>query len=105
MPDDTVDRLEAAGLLVAKTPFTVTDKSILMQQLATIRAQGYASTREENAPGAAAMAVAVRDWSGRVVASLSIAAPRERLPESRILELATVLCETGREVSRALGWK
>lgn len=105
LPDDTVDRLEAAGLLVPKTPFTVTDKSVLRRQLAAIRAQGYASTIEENAPGAAAMAVAVRDWSGRVVASLSIAAPRERLPKSRIQELATLLSQTGTEVSSALGWK
>lgn len=105
MPEDTIDRLKAAGLLVPTTPFTVTDPSVLRRQLAAIRTHGYASSAQENVLGACAVAVPLRDWSGRVVASLSIAAPRERLPKSRTEKLVALLVRTGAGMSRALGAK
>jgi IclR family KDG regulon transcriptional repressor len=102
LPDETIDRLKRAGLLVPVTSATVTDPKVLRQQLAVIRARGYAYSRGENTPGASALAVPLRDWKNEVVASLSIAGPDERV-ESRLLELRELLVATGQRISGALG--
>jgi IclR family pca regulon transcriptional regulator len=54
------------------TDRTVTDRATLMQQVETARREGYATAEEEVTPGAAALAVPVRDAAGRVVAALNV---------------------------------
>jgi len=102
LPDETIDRLKSARLLTSKTPSTVTDTNVLRQQLAIIRAQGYAHTSGENQPGVGAVAVPLHDWNNKVVASLSIAAPNERL-KSRVPEFRDLLLAAGQAISGALG--
>jgi len=102
LPDDVVDRLKSAGLLVATTPSTVTDTDVLRRQLATIRARGYAHTSGENTPGSGALAVPLRDWNNKVVAGLSIAGPYERF-KRRLPELRELLVAAGEAISGALG--
>lgn len=102
LPDETVDRLKSAGLLVPKTPSTVADPKALRRQLASIRAQGYAHSSGENTPGAGAIAVPLRDWNDEVVASLSLAGPLERL-KARLPEFRDMVIAAGRAISIALG--
>jgi IclR family KDG regulon transcriptional repressor len=102
LPDGTIDRLQSAGLLAPKTESTVTDPKALRGQLAAIRARGYAHSSGENTPGAGAIAVPLRDWNNDVVASLSLAAPIDRL-RSRLPEFRTMVIAAGRAVSAALG--
>ena len=102
LPDDVVDRLKSAGLLVATTPSTVTDTDVLRRQLATIRARGYAHTSSENTPGSGALAVPLRDWNNKVVAGLSIAGPYGRF-KRRLPELRELLVAAGEAISGALG--
>ncbi len=102
LPDDVVDGLKSAGLLVATTPSTVTDPDVLRRQLATIRARGYAQTSGENTPGSGALAVPLRDWNDKVVAGLSIAGPYERF-KPRLPELRHLLLAAGEAISGALG--
>lgn len=54
------------------TDRTITDRATLMQQIETARREGYATAEEEVTPGAAALAVPVRDAAGRVVAALNV---------------------------------
>ena len=102
LPDEVIDRLKSAGLLVAATPSTVTDVDVLRRQLSIIRAHGYAHTSGENTPGSGALAVPLRDWNNTVVAGLSIAGPYERF-KRRLPELRELLIAAGEAISGALG--
>jgi IclR family pca regulon transcriptional regulator len=54
------------------TDRTITDRAALLQQIDAVRRDGYATAEEEVTPGAAALAVPVRDAAGRVVAALNV---------------------------------
>jgi DNA-binding IclR family transcriptional regulator len=63
---------------------TLTDPSILRQQLAEIRAQGYATCWQERELGLCSVAVPLRNHTGEVVASLTLAGPAGRLTEDSV---------------------
>jgi DNA-binding IclR family transcriptional regulator len=85
------------------TEHTVTDVRRLLEELAEVREQGYATAFEEFELGLVAVAAPVRDLSGNVVASLSASGPVFRLPGTRIPELADAVRAGAAEVSRQLG--
>jgi DNA-binding IclR family transcriptional regulator len=60
------------------TPHTLTDIDALHAELETTRARGYATDNEEFMTGMAAVAVAVKDSSGKLIATLSVHAPVQR---------------------------
>lgn len=59
----------------------------LAAALATARERGFASEREENEPGIACVALPL-ERGGRAVAAVSVTAPRERMPDERMAEIA-----------------
>ena len=65
--------------LQAQTDRTLTDPAALAQQLDEIAARGYATDDEEFITGMVALAVPVIDGHGRLLATLSIHAPVQRL--------------------------
>jgi DNA-binding IclR family transcriptional regulator len=70
--DDLVDRVLAEA--VALTPHTVVDRVDLLQQLAEVRATGFARTVEEYSLGASSVGVPVLDPDGGAVAAIGVAA-------------------------------
>lgn len=89
--------------LPPRTVQTITNKGVLIQELAEIRRQGYALDREENEPGIRCVAAPVWDDSGRVVAAVSISGATIYISEERQLELVPVLLDCARKISRDLG--
>ena len=76
------------------TPHTIVDRAALEAELATVRTQGYATTREELEPGLVAVAAPVFDAAGsEVVAALSISGPTIRLTPARLDELGALLID------------
>lgn len=61
------------------TDATITDPARLSDELALIDARGYATDNEEFMDGMVAIAVAVRDTHDRLLATLSIHAPTQRI--------------------------
>jgi IclR family transcriptional regulator, KDG regulon repressor len=57
------------------TPYTITDKQKLYRELAKIIENGYAVSKQESSPGAAAVAVPVFSSKGSVFASMGMALP------------------------------
>ena len=67
------------------TRHTITDPVALREELARVRAQGWALVDQELEEGLRAVAAPVRDASGEVVAAVNVAAPsrRDRAGEGR----------------------
>ncbi|HCT81114.1 MAG TPA: IclR family transcriptional regulator [Micromonosporaceae bacterium] len=102
-PDETQDTLLAAPLR-RLTGKTVVDPNALRQELAEVRARGYAVENEEATLGDAGIAAPVFDWSGRVVGALGIVGPVDRLlAEGRQGRLTDAVRSTARALSRDLG--
>jgi DNA-binding IclR family transcriptional regulator len=89
LDDSELDRV--VGELVAYTPSTVTDRRVLREHLAAVRAQGWAVAADELDVGLTAVAVAVRGAHGDVVASLSVSGPTFRFDPARIDALVPML--------------
>ena len=64
---------------VEKTPATITSSAKLLDEIDRIRTQGYSTDDEEFMDGMVAVAVPIREGSGRLVSTLSIHAPTQRL--------------------------
>lgn len=74
------------------TPETLTDRQLLLQQLAEIRRNGYAVTVDEIEEGFTAVATIIRGALGDVQGALSIGGPTQRLNPARRAELGGILC-------------
>ena len=81
------------------TERTITDAPTLSAQLATIKRQGFAETREELEAGAVSIAVPLKGKGGRVIAALGIVAPSDGRDISRMLPVMQV---TAAALSRKL---
>lgn len=66
---------------------TLASRAALDAELAQVRRRGYATNRGEWRPGVSAVAVPLRDGSGRTLAALSLTLPTERFTEQRLRRL------------------
>ncbi len=101
LPTEKTDGIIAHGLKQL-TPDTITVPDQLREDLAKIRRQGWVFTVGELTPGVAAIAAALRDSNGEVVAALSIACPASRFSEDRLQTLIEITCQAAEEVSHQL---
>ena len=89
------------GELADLTDATVTDATMLRDQLSDVRRTGLATSIEEAVLGDAAAAVPVADQDGRVIAALGVLAAADAfpLPDAILRELR----DAARAISRDLG--
>lgn len=103
------DRATRAALLDGAplerfTPRTVTDGGALRDELAQVRARGFATTVEELEEGLNAVAAPIRDRDGVVIACVSVSGPSYRLGADRLREVGPLTVTAGDDVSRRLGY-
>ena len=91
-----------SGSLEPLAPHTVPTAEELA--LDEVLAKGYAVAVEELEPGLWAVASAVRDGSGAVVAALSVSGPTVRLRRGLLARLGRLLVAEGRSLSAQLGY-
>jgi DNA-binding IclR family transcriptional regulator len=89
---------------VTQTPHTVSSFGALRERVRQTRLRGYALDEEESAVGLTCVAAPIHDYSGVVVAAMSIGVPNDRLDQNRLRELTGLVLEHGQEISRRLGW-
>jgi IclR family KDG regulon transcriptional repressor len=94
-----LDKLSLAPL----TPYTITEREKLETLLAEIRAQGYVATADDMDQGAISIAAPIRDFSGRVIAAMSIAGPISRLSGETADRCVELILEATARVSTVLG--
>ena len=92
-PDRLKILMETINIMPA-TEHTVTDKKVLMAQLAEIRKQGYAVSRGERLPGVVCVAVPVYKYILPVV--LSVAGPEIRLQSRTKAIIAELKVSSGK---------
>jgi DNA-binding IclR family transcriptional regulator len=85
------------------TDRTPTDRRRLEADLVEIRRSGYAATHGERQAGAASVAAAVLDASGRPFGSISISGPADRFPPERVRRWGELVTRTAAELSAAIG--
>lgn len=78
LPDDEVRRLYPEERLPTLTEASVSSRSVLFDELETIRERGFATSRAGSEDGIAALAVLIRDSTGHAVAAAALAAPINR---------------------------
>jgi IclR family KDG regulon transcriptional repressor len=94
----------AAKPLKQRTPNTITSTAELNRELERVRERGYAFDFEENEVGIRCVGVPIFDYSGQVVAGVSVAGPAFQFTEERLDELAHLACRTAADISTELGW-
>lgn len=103
-PEPVRERFLAHAALTPLTRHTITDRARLREELATVRARGWAETVNEREVGVASLAAPIRDVTEAVVAAISIRAPVVRFRTVPRRRWALAVVEAGELVSRRLGW-
>ncbi len=90
--------------LPALTPNTITDSGKLLQELESIKKQGYAISHGERVPDVASIAAPVRDMNGEVIAAINISGPINRFNDELLNKYSKLVIEAAQELSGALGY-
>jgi DNA-binding IclR family transcriptional regulator len=87
------------------TKTTIKNRTELGKELQEIAEQGYALDREELDLGVHCIAAPIRDYTRRIVGSISISGPTMRLGEERMVkELVPLVMQASEELSTRLGY-
>ena len=87
------------------TANTITDLRSLREELASIREHGFSIDNEEIELGLRCVAAEVRDYSGKVIAAISIAGPSFRVTDDRIPSLAESVKRATAALSEKMGYR
>lgn len=79
MPEDALRHWIANTPLATPTPRSITQGDDLLRMIAKVRAEGWAASNEEYAPGVVGCAVPIRSVDGALIAGLGISAPSARV--------------------------
>ena len=99
-----LNELIATKGLTALTPNTIVSREALVEHLEQIRGQGYALDDEECELGARCVAAPIRNYTGKVVAGISISGPVSRLTKDRIRVIIPVVQEIANKISKLLAY-
>jgi DNA-binding IclR family transcriptional regulator len=89
--------------LPAATPNSITTIEQLNEELAQVRAQGFATTDSELEIGLSAVSAPIFNHHGEVIAALCIAGPVSRLTSEKLLSISDLVKDTANRISKELG--
>lgn len=89
----------------AHTAHTISKKSAFLKELSRIRKNGYSIDNEEFEEGLKCIGAPVFNYSGRVVAAISIAGPAFRMTKPTIDSLKSTVVQTANGLSHDLGFR
>jgi IclR family acetate operon transcriptional repressor len=103
LPEPQVDAVIAQHGLRRKTQRTITEPGEFKRHLGAIRALGYTIDDEEGEEGTRCVGAPIFDHTGRVVASISVAGPAQRMGRRRIRQLGPLVIRAARSISEQIG--
>ncbi len=92
------------GRLTAFTPDTITDPALLAEEIARVRAQGYAEAIGEREVGLSAVAAPIWGANGALAAIVALQGPTSRFDAAAIGAARPLLLASAKRISRGLGW-
>ncbi len=101
--DEIVEAVINKGL-EAYASNTITDPEQLRRSLAKVREDGYAVSISEIMDGVTSIGVPVRDYTGRVVAAVSIVGTNQHINKKTIPSFLQHVLRAGQEISERLGY-
>jgi len=101
--EEDVKRLIQTAGLPPFTDNTITDEQELLENLVKIRKQGFAYDLEEILPDLCCVAAPIYDYSGRVIAAISMSIPAFRFRRSQT-EFRDAVIRAARKISKHLGY-
>ncbi len=100
---DYLDRFLKNNELRRQTDKTITDPALLREELAKTRERGYATDDQEFMPGMSAIAVPILDDRGRLLSTLSIHAPEQRVQVAELTKHLETLRDAADELAAIAG--
>lgn len=101
LTDEECERIIKETSLKPVNEKSITDRTVFLGQLAEVRKLGYAYSIGDVTMGAAAVAAPVFDNTG-IIAAVSLRGPEVRMPYERIQQLAPLVIESAKSISREL---
>nr|WP_295970767.1 IclR family transcriptional regulator [uncultured Bacillus sp.] len=101
--DEVVEAVIRNGLR-KYTKNTITDPDKLRAQLKEIRSRGYAYSIEEFSEGVITIAAPIYDYTGKIIAALSVVGPKQRIQQHKIQSFAKKVMNAGMEISQNMGY-
>jgi DNA-binding IclR family transcriptional regulator len=103
LPNRVLTGLLSQLTLKRFTAHTIVTRTALKTELSRVRERGYAIDDEEIEQGLRCVGAPIRDHTGRVVASVSIAGPIYRVTKARLPALVRTTVTIARDFSRSIG--
>ncbi len=104
LPEDERNRIVERVGLPKLTPNTITDPEQFHEELANVRAQGYAIDNEEGEVGIRCIGAPIFNHNHYPIASVSISTPAFRTPLERLLGWRDALLAATQAISHELGY-
>lgn len=104
----TAEQLDAYIHYKGLPPFTentITTKEELLSELEKIRANGVAFDNEECELGVRCIACPIRDYTGAIIAGISVTGPISRMTDTTIQQFHERLKTVAMQISSDLGWQ
>lgn len=105
MDDQEIDGYLERVNLKPYTPKTIRDGETLRRDIAETRVRGWACDDEEHENGTFCLAAPIRDYTGNVIAAMSISWPMFRYDRKEQPSFIARLTAACGELSRELGWE
>jgi DNA-binding IclR family transcriptional regulator len=105
LPEEELDKIFKGKTLMKFTKNTITDPDKLKLALKRVRESGFAIDNEEFEIGLTCVGVPIKDFTGKVVAAISISGPTLRMNKDMMPHYIKLALEAGEKISNALGFK
>ena len=103
--EERLDELIKERGLEASTRNTITDKAALLRELRKIARQGYAIDNEECEVGVKCVAAPIRDYTGRIIAAISMSGPLTRMTQAKMSLMQEGISRAAIELTASLGYE
>lgn len=104
IPDEEIIKVLSKSEFNKLTPNTIDNLYELLKEVQKARDLGYALDLEELELGLNCIAVPIYNYKGNIIAAISASGSASQFPAEIIRGLADAVQETGRAISKSMGW-
>ncbi len=103
-PEGEIRRVLSQEGMAAATPRTLTTPEAYLEELETVRSQGYAEDNEENNLGVRCIAAPIYGSLGEVQAAIGLTGASSQVTDDNVFQLARAVIKAALLISRQLGY-